>query len=69
MKWGRQGIAVGGERRLRRAVKARIRAAYQPELDACGSETQRTAIEQRMELEVEKEMKRLASPHSVWGAP
>ncbi len=68
MKQHLSGIAVGGERRLRKATEARIRAKHQGELTAAHSLQQKAAIELKIQQEVAEEMKRIASPHSLWGS-
>ena len=62
------GIAAGGERRLRKAVEAQVRARHQADLAACTNGSRKAAIEEKIEREIRDEMKRLASPYSLWGA-
>jgi len=62
------GIAVGAERRLRQAIEAQIRAKYHTELSACSSRRQRVTIEEKIQKEIQIEMKRVASPYSLWGS-
>jgi len=62
------GIAVGGKRRLRKAVEAQTRAKYQTELAACGSEAQKAAVEEKIQREIAEELKRVASPYSLWNS-
>ncbi len=62
------GIAVGGEQRLRKATEARIRAKYREELAAAKDRRQRSAVEEMIQEEFRQEMKRVTSPHSLWGS-
>ncbi len=62
------GIATGGERRLRKAVEARIRAKHQADLAACSTEAQNVALEEQIQREIKEELKRVASPYSLWGS-
>jgi len=68
MKSHQMGIAVGGEWRLRKATEARIRAKYQSELAAASDRQEKAAIERKMQQEIREEMKRIASPYSLWGS-
>jgi hypothetical protein len=63
------GIATGGERRLRKATEERIRAKHQAELSAITDSRQKAEIEDKIRRELKAEMKRIASPYSLWGAP
>ena len=67
MKVTQLGIAVGGERRLRKAVEAQVRQRHQEELAAATDHWQKVAIEEQIEREIEEEMQRVASPQSLWG--
>lgn len=60
------GIAEGGEQRLREAVEAQVRRAHHDELTAAPDHFQRTAIEEKIQQEIEEKMKRVVSPHSLW---
>ena len=68
MKSSRTGIAIGGERRLRRAVEAQMRAKYQAELAACANEAQKSTVEEKIQREIVEELKRVASPYSLWSS-
>ena len=61
-------IAVGGERRLRKAVEAQIRQAHQNELSRASDGAQRASIEEQIQREIQQEMKRVASPYSLWSS-
>ncbi len=63
------GIAVGGEIRLRQSVEAQVRARFERELAACTGELQRAEVERKIRHEVRAEMKRVASPYSLWSSP
>jgi hypothetical protein len=69
MRSSRTGIAIGGERRLRKAVEAQVRAQHQAELAACGNSAQKATIEEKIQREIAEELKRVASPYSLWGSP
>ena len=60
------GIAEGGEERLREATEARIRAKYQREFTATTTSQQKAAIDEKVRQELRDEMKRIASPYSLW---
>jgi hypothetical protein len=59
-------IAEGGEFRLRKAIEAEVRRKYEQELSAATDHWSKAAIEQTIQLEIEAEMKRVASPQSLW---
>jgi hypothetical protein len=61
-------IAVGGEARLREALEAKIRARYQRDLSWPSNREQKAEIEKKIQQELEQEMKRVASPYSLWGS-
>ncbi len=61
-------IAEGGEERLREAIEAKIRAKYQALLSTAGDRRQRAEIKEQIGREIEQEMKRIASPYSLWGS-
>ena len=66
MKKDRMGIAAGGERRLRKAIEAQVRREHEAELSTAAGHWQKVAIEEKIQREVSKRMKQLASPHSLW---
>ncbi|GEM_PF-5309285 len=68
MRIDRLGIAMGGEHRLRRAIEARVRQKHQKELAACASSSEKAALREKIHREIEEEMKRVASPYSVWSS-
>jgi hypothetical protein len=49
-------------------MEAQIRAKYHTELSACISHRQRVTIEEKIQKEIKIEMKRVASPYSLWGS-
>ena len=57
-----------GERRLLKATEDRIRAKYEGELAAATDKQHKAAIEEKIEKEIREEMKRIASPYSLWGS-
>jgi hypothetical protein len=61
-------IAVGGEPRLREALKAKIRARYQRVLSSPSNREQKAETEKKIQQELEEETKRVASPYSLWGS-
>ena len=66
MKKDQMGIAVGGERRLRKAIEAQVRREHEAELSTAADHWQKVAIEEKIEREIKKRMKQVASPHSLW---
>jgi hypothetical protein len=68
MKAQQLAIAVGGEWRLRKATEAAIRTKYQRELAAASGRQQKAAIKKKIRQEFREEMKRIASPYSLWGS-
>ena len=66
MKRNRFGIAEGGEQRLCEAIEAQVRREHDAELSAVTDDSQRAAIEEKIQREVKDEMKRVASPYSLW---
>ena len=61
-------IATGGERRLRGAVEAKVRDAYREKLSGATYGSERAAIEKEIQREIALEMKRVASPFSLWNS-
>jgi hypothetical protein len=61
-------IAIGGEQRLREAVEAKIRQAHQDDFSRAADKPQRVAIEEKIRQEIDKEMKRVSSPFSLWSS-
>ena len=68
MKNDRLGIAVGGKHRLQQAIEVHVRAKHQHELSVCTNESQKTAIEVKIQAEIKDELKRVASPYSLWSS-
>jgi hypothetical protein len=68
MKSSQIGIAMGGKRRLRQAVETHVRAKYEVELAACGNGAQRQAVVEKIQREIKEELKRVASPYSLWSS-
>ena len=68
MKRDSLGIAVGGERRLRKAIEAQVRREHEDELSATTEHWQKVAIEERIDREVQKRMKEVASRYSLWSS-
>jgi hypothetical protein len=69
MKKDSFGIADGGEQRLRDAVADQVRREFEAELSAAGEDpSQKAAVEQKIQQKIKDEMKRLASPYSLWGS-
>jgi type III secretory pathway component EscR len=61
-------ISAGGEQRLREAVEAQARQAYRDELSKATDPSQKAMIEELIQQKIQKEMERVASPHSLWGS-
>ena len=53
---------------MRKATETRIRAKYERELGIAADNQRRAAIEEKIERELKKEMKRIASPYSLWAS-
>ena len=68
MKKDSFGIAIGGEQRLRKAIEAQVRLEHQLELDAVTDESQKSAIEKKIQEEVKERMKQVASRYSLWSS-
>ena len=68
MRSSRTEIAIGGERRLRKAVEAQVRAKHQAKLAACGDAAQKASVEEKIQREIAEEFKRVASPYSLWSS-
>lgn len=68
MSHGWLQIAVGGEGRLRKAIKTQVRQAHEEELARATDEAQRNAIEEQIRREIEQEIKRVSSPYSLWSS-
>ena len=68
MKKDSFGIAISGEQRLRKAIEAEVRLEHQPELDAVTDESQKSAIEKKIQQEVKERMKQVASRYSLWSS-
>jgi len=68
MKKDSFGIAIGGEQRLRKAIEAQVRLEHQLELDAVTDESQKSAIEKKIQQEVKERMKQVASRYSLWSS-
>lgn len=62
------GIAEGGEDRLRQAIEAEVRAKHKRELSADMDVSQRNVVERKIREEIAEEMKRVASPYSLWAS-
>ena len=62
------GIAEGGEDRLREAIEQQLRREHEEALSATTDYWQKVAIEKKIEDEVEKRMKQVASPYSLWSS-
>ena len=68
MKSTAMAIAIGGEKRLLKAVKERVRAKCQGALSTSANRPEKAAIEEKIGGEAKAEMKRVASPYSLWSA-
>ena len=45
-----------------------MRAKYQAELAACANEAQKSTVEEKIQREIVEELKRVASPYSLWSS-
>jgi hypothetical protein len=62
------GISEGGRERLRDAIDKQVRLDFQQELAATTEYWARAAVEKKIADEIERRMKDVASPQSLWGA-
>jgi hypothetical protein len=62
------GISEGGQERLRDAIEKQVRLEFQQELAAATEYWARAAVKKKITAEVERRMKEVASPQSLWGA-
>lgn len=69
MKKDTFGIATGGETRLYAAIEAQVRREFESELSAATTDSERAAVEEKIQRKIKAEMKRIASPYSLWGSP
>ncbi len=68
MKTHALGIAEGGGERLRKAIELRVRKRHERELAATKDHWRRIGLEVRIRKEVKDEMRRVASPYSLWSS-
>jgi hypothetical protein len=68
MKTNAFGIATGGEQRLRESIAVQVRRKHQDELSAATGQLQKSAIEKKIQREIKEQMKRVASPYSLWNS-
>ena len=68
MKRNPVGITSGGEQRLHEAIEAQVRREHQDELAAATDKSQKASIEQKIQRKIKAEMKRVASPYSLWSS-
>lgn len=61
------GISEGGRERLRDAIDKQVRLDFQQELAATAEYWARAVVEKKIADEVERRMKEVASPQSLWG--
>lgn len=62
------GISAGGRERLRQAIDKQVRLDFQQELAATTEHWARADLEKKITDEVERRLKEIASPQSLWGA-
>ena len=62
------GISEGGLERLRYAIVKQVRLDFEPELAAATEHWMRAAVEKKIEDEIDRRMKEVASPQSLWDA-
>jgi hypothetical protein len=62
------GISAGGRERLRDAIDKQVRIEFEQELAATTEYWARADIEKKITDEIERRMKEIASPQSLWGA-
>ena len=59
-------ISADGERRLKDAISEQVRREFAAELAAATEHWAQAAVEKKIEDEVERRMKEVASSHSLW---
>jgi hypothetical protein len=62
------GFSTGGEQRLRDALREQVRGEFAAELGAATEHWAHAAVEHKIEDEVKRRMKQVASPQALWGA-
>ena len=68
MKRNPVGITSNGELRLHEAIEAQVRREHRDELAAAADKSQKASIEQKIQRKIKEEMKRVASPYSLWSS-
>src|SRR5205807_5101157 len=68
MKRNPVGITLGGEQRLHEAIEAQVRREHRDELAAATDKSQKASTEQKIQRKIKAEMKRVASPYSLWSS-
>jgi len=53
---------------LRKAIEAQVRREHQDGLAAAADESQKSAIEEKIQRKIKEQMKRVASPYSLWSS-
>lgn len=62
------GIAMGGERRLRKAIEDEVRRKYQKELSAAEGYLAEAALEIEIQKEIARRIRQASSPYSLWSS-
>lgn len=65
---GSSGLSADGERSLNKAIYEQVRREFAAELASTSEYWAHDAIEKKIEDEVKRRMKEVASPQSLWGA-
>ncbi len=68
MKRGSLPIVARGKKRLREAVEAQLRRTHHEELSKATNPLQKASVENTIQREIREEMKRVATPFSLWNS-
>lgn len=64
----KNGFAIGGKRRLRKGIEAKVKQEFEAQLKAAKGWRERMAIRKQTREKVRAELRRLISPQALWGA-
>jgi hypothetical protein len=62
------GFSAGGEQRFRDALREQVRGEFAAELAATTEHWAHATVEKKIEDEITRRMKQVASPQSLWSA-
>jgi hypothetical protein len=61
-------LPKAASKRLREAIAVQVRRKHQDELSAATGQLQKAAIEEKIRREIKEQIKRVASPYSLWSS-